>query len=77
MKNKNEKFDANKVTEKPPFNTQSSVTFLSERVGLVFTSFMLWLNNIQGLLAKTFRNLAERMKHKSQFPMLLNQTQTK
>jgi hypothetical protein len=70
-------FNANKVTEKPPFNTLSSVTFLSERVGLVFTSFMLWLNNIQGLLAKTFRNLAERMKHKSQFPMLLNQTQTK
>lgn len=74
MKNKNEKFDANKVTEKPPFNTQSSVTFLSERVGLVLTPPYI---TCQGLLAKTFRNLAERMKHKSQFPMLLNQTQTK
>ena len=67
-------FNANKVTEKPPFNTQSSVTFLSERVGLVLTPPYI---TCQGLLAKTFRNLAERMKHKSQFPMLLKQTQTK
>jgi|TARA_Y100000310_G_scaffold253649_1_gene260541 hypothetical protein len=67
-------FNANKVTEKPPFNTLSSVTFLSERVGLVLTPPYI---TCQGLLAKTFRNLAERMKHKSQFPMLLNQTQTK
>ena len=67
-------FNANKVTEKPPFNTLSSVTFLSERVGLVLTPPYI---TCQGLLAKTFRNLAERIKHKSQFPMLLKQTQTK